>query len=156
MRRVLTIGTFDPLHLGHLGLFEQCRRIAGPDAHLTVGVNSDAFVTSYRGTPPMLPENVRAGVIAATTLVDDVVLNTSHDGQSYLILDCKPDLLVIGQDWALKDYPAQLGVRPNWFEDHGIQLVYVPRTGDWSSTALKTPKFDPAKVVASVQSAWSA
>lgn len=137
MRRVMTIGTFDPLHSGHLGLFEQCHRIAGPGAHLTVGVNSDEFITHYRGQPPLLPLRVRADVIRALRMVDTVVFNMSVEGQANLIRASAPDLLIVGQDWAVKDYPTQLGVHASWFDEHGIQLCYVPRTGGWSSTALK-------------------
>jgi glycerol-3-phosphate cytidylyltransferase len=137
MRRVLTVGTFDPLHSGHLGLFEQCRRLAGPDAHLIVGVNGDAFIAGYRGAAPMLPQTVRADVVAALRVVDEVIINDSHNNQHNLIRAAAPDILVVGQDWATRDYPAQLGVDAGWFDRARIQLCYVPRTGDWSSTALK-------------------
>lgn len=135
MRRVLTVGTFDPLHSGHLGLFRQCKRLGD---HLIVGVNTDAFIQQYRGQPPMMPYKVRAEVIGALTIVDQVAQNPALGmSQASTILSLRPDILVVGQDWAVKDYPAQLGVTPDWFEQSSIQLVYVPRTGDWSSTALK-------------------
>jgi cytidyltransferase-like protein len=137
MRRVLTVGTFDPLHSGHLGLFAQCRHLAGADAHLIVGVNGDRFIETYRGATPMLPQTVRADVIRGLRVVDEVLINDNPNGQAYIIERAAPDLLVVGQDWATRDYPAQLGVDPGWFDRAGIQLCYVPRTGDWSSTVLK-------------------
>ena len=137
MTRVLTIGTFDPLHTGHLGLFTQCRRIGGPDTHLIVGVNGDEFIRENRGTPPLLPYTVRADVIRGLRLVDEVVENPTIPGQAALICHLRPDLLIVGQDWAVKDYVKQLDVPPDWFTRQGIQLCFVPRTGGWSSTALK-------------------
>lgn len=135
--RVLTVGTFDTLHAGHIGLFRQCRRLAGPVGQVIVGINSDDFVKRYKGTTPLVPYESRATVIAALTMVDQVVINDTHTEQANLIENARPDLLVIGQDWALKDYLAQLGVTQAWLDEKNIQLCYVPRTGDWSSTEIK-------------------
>lgn len=136
--RVLTIGTFDPLHSGHLGLFRQCRRLGGEKPHLTVGINSDQFIEKYKGIKPLLPHDVRADVIAALELVDEVAINTVDWRQSKFIDEAHPDILVVGQDWALKDYLDQLRITQAWLNDRNIQLAYVPRTGDWSSTDLKS------------------
>lgn len=140
MRRfdALTMGTFDPLHEGHLGLFRQCRNLIGDHGELVVAVNSDEFVKSYRGTAPLMPHTTRVQIIDALDTVTHAVLNESHSLQSALIAEIHPRFLVIGDDWAQKDYLSQIGVTKDWLEDRNIQLVYVPRTGDWSSTRLKT------------------
>lgn len=138
--RVLTVGTFDTIHAGHVGLFAQCRRLAGPLGDVIVGINSDAFVKHYKGAAPLVPYESRAAVIEALTMVDQIVINDNHDNQWHVIHDARPDLLVAGQDWALKDYMAQLGITQAWLDERNIQLVYVPRTGDWSSTAIKSGK----------------
>lgn len=135
--KVLTIGTFDTIHAGHVGLFKQCRRLAGPLGEVIVGINSDSFVKHYKGATPLVPYASRATVIASLRMVDRVVENDNHDNQWHLIQEAHPDLLVIGQDWALKDYMAQLGITQRWLDEHNIQLCYVPRTGDWSSTEIK-------------------
>lgn len=137
--RVLTLGTFDTIHAGHVGLFRQCRRLAGhPDGQVIVAINSDEFVARYKGAPPLVPYASRAAVIGALWMVDEVVCNDSHGNQGNLIEAARPDVLVIGQDWALKDYMGQLGISQQWLDDRDIQLCYVPRTGEWSSTAIKT------------------
>lgn len=136
--RVLTIGTFDPLHSGHLGLFRQCRRLAGTDGHLTVGINADEFVTEYKQTTPLIPYQARADIIGGLRLVDAVVRNPGGWMQELVIRNATPDILVVGDDWARKDYLSQIGVTQQWLDNLNIQLCYVPRTGDWSSTALKT------------------
>lgn len=136
--RVLTLGTFDTIHAGHVGLFHQCRRLAGPDGEVVVAVNSDEFVEYYKGAPPLIPYESRAVVIANLNMVDLVVENNNHRDQANLIDEMMPDLIVVGQDWALKDYVGQLGITQEWLDTRDIQLCYVPRTGHWSSTGIKT------------------
>lgn len=135
--RVLTIGTFDTIHAGHIGLFRQCRRIAGPVGQVIVGINSDEFVEKYKGAAPLVPYVSRAAVITAIRGVDQIVKNKTHLGQAELIEQARPDVLVVGQDWALKNYLTQLGIGQRWLDERNIQLCYVPRTGDWSSTEIK-------------------
>lgn len=135
MRHAITLGTFDPLHAGHLGLFSQCRRLAD---ELTVAVNTDEFVTTYRGKPPLMPEYHRMAVIDGLQMVNYVIPNRGGALQRDVILDSGADLIVIGDDWAAKDYYGQLHITQGWLDANGIQLVYVPRTGEWSSTAIKT------------------
>jgi cytidyltransferase-like protein len=134
--RVLTLGTFDPPHPGHVGLFAQCRRIA-QGGEVVVAVNSDKFILNYRGKAPLMAEGDRVGVLEAFRDVDRVVVNRELLGQALLIEEIKPDCIVIGQDWALKDYLTQLRVTQPWLDDRNIQLCYVPRTGEWSSTEIK-------------------
>lgn len=135
--KVLTLGTFDPPHPGHVGLFSQCRRIA-QGGEVVVAVNADQFILNYRGKPPLMSETDRAGVIAGFRDVDRVVINRELLGQPMLIETVAPDCIVIGQDWALKDYLAQLRITQRWLDERNIQLCYVPRTGDWSSTEIKS------------------
>lgn len=138
--KVLTVGTFDTIHAGHIGLFRQCRRLAGPIGEVIVGINSDEFVKKYKGSAPLIPYASRAAVIGSLWMVNTVVPNTDHAWQPTLIDNARPDILVIGQDWALKDYMSQLGITQSWLDQRDIQLCYVPRTGDWSSTEIKRGK----------------
>jgi len=135
--KILTLGTFDCLHSGHLGLFRQCRRIAGPDGVVVVAVNTDLFVEKYKHRTPLMPYKARSEVIAELRTVDQVFANYGDDNQPPLIDHVAPDVIVIGEDWAKNNYLAQIGVTQRWLDDRNIQLCYVPRTGDWSSTALR-------------------
>lgn len=141
----LSLGTFDPVHSGHIGLFKQCRRLAGPEGRVIIGINSDEFVLSYKKTSPLLPESVRYDLISNLSMVDEVIINHGGSTQAALIEEQHPDLLVIGLDWAFKDYYGQLGITQEWLDERDIQLVYVHRTGEWSSTDLKNRAHEPIR-----------
>jgi cytidyltransferase-like protein len=135
--RVVTVGTFDPVHEGHRALFADMRTLAGGD-EVVVGVNSDAFYRTYRGQEPMWPLTRRRDTVAADPSVDVVYVNDVPDMQTQLIADCAPALLLIGLDWAHDGYLAQIGA-PNWewFPDHGIIVAFTPRHGTVSGSALR-------------------
>jgi hypothetical protein len=50
----------------------------------------------------------------------------------------KPDYIIIGSDWARRDYYAQMGFDQDWLDERNIGLIYVPYTAGISSTDLKT------------------
>lgn len=132
--KVLTIGTFDMLHEGHLKLFRAGKKLAGP-GDLIVGVNSDEFVQRYRGKPSVMSYNTRAAVVGAVRQVSWVHKN---DGPGKdVIRSLRPDILLIGSDWAARDYYAQIGMTQKELDGYGILLVYVPYTEGISSTKLK-------------------
>ena len=130
MTTVLTIGTFDVPHLGHAYLFQQCARL-GP---LTVGVNSDRFVTDYKGAPPVFEWEERR---AAITALGYAVVKNAGPGRD-LIARVSPDYLVIGSDWAPpRDYYAQIDVDQAFLDARRITVVYVPRVPGLASSAIK-------------------
>ncbi len=57
---VITLGTFDLFHLGHLKLLKRCRDFAGEHGVVTVGLNTDEFITRYKGKPPVMSYEERA------------------------------------------------------------------------------------------------
>lgn len=132
--KVLTIGTFDMLHEGHLLMLETCRKIAG-SGRLIVGVNSDEFVTSYKGRPPIQTYTTRESVMCALRVVDDVRRNDDN-GRS-LIWEVRPDILVIGSDWATRDYYVQIGMSREDLDSIGVTLLYTNYTLSVTSTELR-------------------
>lgn len=129
--KVLTIGTFDMLHEGHLNFLYACARFGT----VHVGVNSDQFVLAYKGKKPVMSYRTRSAVVFALAPVSEVHEN-EEKGQR-LIRKVAPDLLVIGSDWAAKDYYKQIGLSRSELERMGIQLVYIPYTDGISSTLLR-------------------
>jgi cytidyltransferase-like protein len=128
MSKVLTIGTFDPLHYGHIDLLGRCSGMGS----LTVGVNSDEFVKTFKAAPIM---NQGERSLAIMGLGYPTVLN--HSAGKELIEHVRPDILAVGSDWARKDYLKQIGVTQDWLDSMNIILAYIPRRLDISSTEIK-------------------
>ena len=129
-RTVLTIGTFSPPHLGHAYLFKECERYGD---RVVVGVNSDEFVEAYKSKKPEYSFKEREFLIRA--LGYETIKNTSSG--RICIDQVNPDVLVIGSDWARKDYYAQIDVDQDYMDDNQIAMVYIPRIGSLSSTEIR-------------------
>lgn len=130
MSILLTIGTFDLTHVGHVLFLQRCERYA---EKVIVGVNSDDFIKRYKGKAPVYPYEMRKMLVEK--LGYEVRFN---DGPGvYLIRMIKPDLVAIGTDWARKDYHAQIATPIEYFEEHGIGMLYLPYTLGISSSFIK-------------------
>ena len=137
MAVVLTMGTFDLLTSGHLFLFEQCRKIAGPHGQVIVTANSDEFVHRYKGSNPVMSLDERLHMLGSLRDISSAMVNFGDEDAASVIESINPDFLVIGQDWALKDYYGQLGITQEWLDERDISLIYLPRVKELSSTELK-------------------
>lgn len=120
---VLTFGTFDVFHIGHLRILE---RAAALGDHLVVGVSSDALNISKKGRPPVYPESERMGIVAALRCVDAVFLEESLEKKREYLLHHQADVLAMGDDWK---------GRFDEFSDI-CQVVYFERTPAVSTTAI--------------------
>lgn len=135
---VYTGGTFDLVHSGHIRLLRACRRIAGQDGRVIVALNTDAFIEAYKGKPPVMSFDERKEVLKALKYVDDVIPNYAGADSKPAITKVNPDFIVIGTDWANRDYYAQMQFTQGWLDSRGIQLVYAPYTDGISTTDLKS------------------
>lgn len=123
MKRVITFGTFDVFHIGHLRILERARELGD---HLVVGVSTDALNFSKKGRNPIYPEDERITLIRALRCVDEAFYEESLEAKADYIRHFRADILVMGDDWAgrfdeLKAY---------------CDVVYLPRTPSISTTAL--------------------
>ena len=123
LRRVVTFGTFDVLHVGHVSLLERARALGD---RLIVGVSSDALNFSKKGRNPVYPEADRLRLIAALRCVDEVFVEESLALKGEYLRQHRADVLVMGDDWS---------GRFDEFEDI-CEVVYLPRTPAISTTAL--------------------
>jgi glycerol-3-phosphate cytidylyltransferase len=120
---VITFGTFDVFHVGHLRVIE---RAAALGDRLVVGVSADALNLRKKGRAPVFSQEERLEIIAALKPVDAVFIEESLEQKRDYILEHHADILVMGDDWAgrfdeLKDV---------------CEVHYLTRTPAISTTAL--------------------
>jgi len=128
----LTCGTFDIFHYGHARFLKNCYKIADS---VIVSLNTDEFIDRYKGSPPIMTFNERKEVLEHQ--VDVVVKNVCGEDSKPVIDLVKPDFLIIGDDWAKKDYYKQMGFTQEWLDERGILLCYTPYTHGISTTDIK-------------------
>lgn len=139
---VLTIGTFDLLHVGHLELLRECRRMAGISGTVVAAVNRDEFVERYKGRAPVQSLADRLEAVRACRFVDAAVVNVGDEDSRPVIEVVAPACLAIGSDW-LDDqhderrYFEQLGVTADWMHERKLWVEYIRRTRGTSTTALR-------------------
>lgn len=127
------------LHVGHIKLFKKCRELAGKD-EVIIGLNTDTFIHSYKGKLPIMSYDERKEIIELLDLVDKVIPNDQTAKGSSAIQTVKQsgaNLIVIGGDWAKKDYPGQLGTTWDELQELGISVCFVPYTANISTTEIK-------------------
>ena len=123
-RIVLTFGTFDLFHIGHLRILE---RAAGLGDKLLVGVSTDAFNWAKKQKLTAIPYNERAAIVEALKCVDRVFPEESMELKREYIRSSGASVLVMGDDWK---------GRFDEFKDI-CEVVYLERTPNISSTKLK-------------------
>ncbi|HOU36229.1 MAG TPA: D-glycero-beta-D-manno-heptose 1-phosphate adenylyltransferase [Candidatus Omnitrophota bacterium] len=119
-RVVFTNGCFDILHAGHVSYLESARNKGDV---LVVGINSDSSVRRLKGRRrPVVSQARRAEVVAALESVDYVVI-FPEDTPERLILALRPDVLVKGGDWKIKDIVGSRFVLENGGHVCSIKFV---------------------------------
>lgn len=104
---------------------------------MTVALNTDEFIEGYKGKPPVMSFDERREVLEACRFVGEVVPNIGGADSRPSIEMVKPDLVVIGSDWAKRDYYKQMQFDQDWLDQRGIGLCYIPYTSGISSTDIK-------------------
>lgn len=137
MSIVYTGGTFDLFHSGHVNLLKRCKDIAGPEGTVIASLNTDDFIWQFKNKRPICSEDERAEVLLSCRYVDRVVMNVGGADSRIAIDMVKPDYIVVGSDWAEKDYYSQMSFDQKWLDERGIGLVYVPYTKTISSSAIR-------------------
>lgn len=135
---VLTLGTFDLFHVGHVRLLLRCRMLVA-DGEVVVAANPDEFVEEYKGRRPVIPLKERMEVLRACRYVDRVIVGSGRSSLP-VIEQIQPDFIAIGSDWEKRDYHGQLGVTPEWLRQRGIRIKYLPYTEGVSSSQIRTAR----------------
>lgn len=123
MTTVLTYGTFDLFHIGHLRLIE---RLAALGDRLIVGVSTDEF-NAGKGKRSVVSYDDRAAIVQSIKGVDLVLPERSWEQKRADIVEHGVDVFVMGDDWAGK------------FDELSdvCEVRYLPRTSGVSSTEIK-------------------
>lgn len=122
-RTVITFGTFDVFHVGHLRVIERAAELGD---RLVVGVSADSLNLRKKGRMPVFSQAERLAIVAALKAVDEVFVEESLELKREYILEHGADVLVMGDDWSGRfDELSDI-----------CQVVYLPRTPAISTTAL--------------------
>lgn len=113
MTVVITFGTFDLLHIGHIRLLKKAADLGDK---LIVGVSSDKFNYEKKGQYPTYNQNARLEIVSSLRCVSDVFIEESFSLKEKYIKEYNADILVMGSDWVGK------------FDDILKSVVYIERT----------------------------
>jgi len=124
MKRVITYGTYDMLHPGHINLLRRARELGD---RLIVGLSTDEF-NAVKNKSSFYTYEERRLVVASIRYVDEVIPERCWEQKTEDIRTYQIDIFVMGSDWSghfdfLKPY---------------CDVVYLPRTEGISSTSIKT------------------
>ncbi|CQR46196.1 Glycerol-3-phosphate cytidylyltransferase [Paraliobacillus sp. PM-2] len=123
MKKVITYGTFDLLHNGHINILRRAKELGD---HLTVAISSDEF-NAIKGKKSYHSYENRKMILEAIRYVDEVIPEHEWEQKIADVKNHDIDIFVMGDDWEgkfdfLKDY---------------CEVIYLPRTVGISTTKIK-------------------
>lgn len=123
MKKIITYGTFDLLHYGHINLLERAKKYGD---YLIVGLSTDEF-NEKKGKKCFFSYEERKKMLEALRSVDLVIPETCWEQKISDVKEFRVDAFVMGNDWEgkfdfLKDY---------------CEVIYLPRTPEISTTDIK-------------------
>lgn len=125
MKRILTYGTFDLLHYGHINLLRRARQLGD---YLVVALSTDEF-NQEKGKKSYFCYDERKELLEAVRYVDLVIPEKSWEQKADDVREYRIDTVVMGDDWAQSD-------RFEYLRDL-CEVVYLPRTPEISTTRIK-------------------
>jgi len=122
-KRVITFGTFDVFHIGHINILERAKRQGD---YLVVGVSSDQLNFEKKQRYPVYPQDQRVRILEALRFVDEVFIEESLALKPNYIKQYNAEVLVMGDDWAGKFNEMQ----------KYCEVIYLPRTPSISTSEI--------------------
>ena len=123
MKKIITYGTFDLFHLGHLNIIKRAKEQGD---YLIVAVSTDEF-NMTKGKICTYPYEHRAEIVKAIRYVDEVIPENNWEQKINDIKNNNIDIFVMGNDWEGKF---------DKLKEH-CEVVYLPRTDGISTTEIK-------------------
>jgi glycerol-3-phosphate cytidylyltransferase len=124
VKRVITYGSFDLLHYGHISLLRRAKRLGD---YLVVGLSTESF-NELKGKQCYFSYEEREQLLEAVRYVDLVIPETRWEQKVDDIKDYHIDVFVIGDDWQ-----GEFDV----LREH-CEVVYLPRTPEISTSEIKS------------------
>ena len=123
MKKVITYGTFDLLHVGHINLLRRAKELGD---YLLVAISTDEF-NALKNKKAYYSYEDRTTILEAIKYVDEVIPENNWEQKVKDVQDNDIDIFVMGHDWEgkfdfLKDY---------------CEVIYLPRTEGISTTKIK-------------------
>ena len=125
MRVVITYGTFDLLHYGHINLLKRAKDLGD---YLIVAVSTDEF-NLLKNKKSYFPFEKRKAMVEAIRYVDLVIPEKNWEQKNSDIKKYGVDVFVIGDDWK---------GRFDFLKDEGVEVVYLSRTPEISTSLIKS------------------
>lgn len=139
MKRIITYGTFDLLHYGHINLLRQAKKLGD---YLIVALSTDEFNWNSKHKKTYFSYEQRKQLLEAIRYVDLVIPEKSWSQKKTDMEKYDIDTFVMGDDWKGKF---------DFLTDEGVEVIYLPRTPEISSTKIKTDLNSAKQVVQKTQ-----
>lgn len=123
MKKVITYGTFDLLHTGHINILRRAKDLGD---YLVVAISSDEF-NAGKGKKAYYTFEQRKAILEAVRYVDEVIPEDNWEQKHTDVKDHEIDVFVMGDDWEGKF---------DFLKDQ-CEVVYLPRTEGISTTQIK-------------------
>lgn len=130
MKRVITYGTFDLLHYGHINLLRRAKALGD---YLIVVISSDEFNWNEKHKKCYFTYEQRKALVEAIRYVDLVIPEESWSQKRTDMHEYHVDTFVMGDDWKGKF---------DFLKEEGVEVVYLPRTPEISSSQIKKELYD--------------
>ena len=125
MRKVITYGTFDLLHAGHINLLRRAKELGD---YLIVVVSTDEFNWNEKRKKCYFSYEKRKQLLEAIRYVDLVIPEESWEQKRTDVKEYRVDTFVMGDDWEGKF---------DFLKEEGCEVIYLPRTPEISSSQIK-------------------
>lgn len=125
MKKIITYGTFDLLHYGHINLLKRAKALGD---YLIVALSTDEFNLQEKQKKCYFSYDQRKALLEALRYVDLVIPETNWEQKRNDIHEFRIDTFVIGDDWQGKF---------DFLKEEGAEVVYLSRTPEISTTQIK-------------------
>jgi rfaE bifunctional protein nucleotidyltransferase chain/domain len=123
LKTIFTNGCFDILHIGHIELFKYAKSLGDK---LIVGIDSDERIRQSKGNNrPINTSENRKHILSAIRYIDNVYIFNNDEELISLVVDIKPDIIVVGSDWENKNVIGS---------EYAKEIKFFKRITEYSTT----------------------